>query len=228
MKNNKGLSLVELIVTIALVSIVGGGILGFLITGTKHYRMDSSEINLQYEAQLTMNQLQDMVLNATNGVNYATGSSDASACTLTIYERDSATAYYAYTVVWNKTESRLYYNSYLCTLTGSSYSMAPEVKNEVLADYVTDFSVDLSKLATNNLITFKIAMNYDKRSYSTDKQVKPRNKIEVEANPYDAFKNAEVAWNEKGNIRDCSLGEEKAIQEKHVFSQDINVSRRYA
>lgn len=69
-KNNKGLTLVELIIAIAILTIASIAIVSFMVTGTKSYASSSTDINLQYEAQLVTTQIQDLMVDATEGVNY--------------------------------------------------------------------------------------------------------------------------------------------------------------
>lgn len=68
--NNRGFSLVELIVGIAILVIVSGAALGFMMTSTKTYKNVSDDVDLQEEAQIVMNQLETMVQNAGKGVNF--------------------------------------------------------------------------------------------------------------------------------------------------------------
>lgn len=68
--NNRGFSLVELIVGIAILVIVSGATLGFMMTSTKTYKNVSDDVDLQEEAQIVMNQLETMVQNAGKGVNF--------------------------------------------------------------------------------------------------------------------------------------------------------------
>ena len=69
-KENKGITLVELVVAIAILAIASTAIVSFMITGTKSYASSSADINLQYEAQLVLTQIQELMVDATEGVNY--------------------------------------------------------------------------------------------------------------------------------------------------------------
>ena len=59
---NKGFSLVELIVVIAIFSVVGIVVGGFLFTASRSYSLSANELELQDEAQLVANQIQEMLL----------------------------------------------------------------------------------------------------------------------------------------------------------------------
>ena len=68
--NNKGFSLIELIITVAILTIITSAILGFIVTGTKSYGNVNEEVELQQEAQLSFNQLSDLIIDSTNGIKY--------------------------------------------------------------------------------------------------------------------------------------------------------------
>jgi len=66
--NNNGLSLVELIITVAMLAIVGSIIAAFIATSSKTYTRVSAEVDIQEEAQLTVNQIKDLVIDANRAV----------------------------------------------------------------------------------------------------------------------------------------------------------------
>lgn len=71
---NKGFSLVELVVVMAIMGFLGLAVAGFIGTSTKQYKYASKEVDLQYEAQITMNQIGDLLIDAQKGVKYEDGS----------------------------------------------------------------------------------------------------------------------------------------------------------
>ena len=66
--NNSGLSLIELIITVAMLAIVGSIIAAFVATSSKTYTRVSAEVDIQEEAQLTVNQIKDLVIDANRAV----------------------------------------------------------------------------------------------------------------------------------------------------------------
>lgn len=63
-KDQRGFTLVELIVTILIMSIVMVAAAGFLITAVNSYRVANIELELQSEAQVAMNQFNDILIEA--------------------------------------------------------------------------------------------------------------------------------------------------------------------
>lgn len=66
--NNKGISLIELIAGIVILVIVITLLFQFLIHGSKMYTRVSSEVKLQYRAQMVMNQIEDKLVDISMGV----------------------------------------------------------------------------------------------------------------------------------------------------------------
>ena len=75
--NNKGLSLVELVIAIAMSTIVVGAAATFLYNAEKSYRVAEYTVDLQTEAQVLMEQMGNWVLKS-NYVNVVDASTDQS------------------------------------------------------------------------------------------------------------------------------------------------------
>lgn len=67
--NNKGLSLVELIATVAIMAIVSVGIGTAIVSTTKSYSSGNGEVNLQQEAQNITNIINNLIIDATFASN---------------------------------------------------------------------------------------------------------------------------------------------------------------
>lgn len=70
-KQNKGFSLVELIIAIAILVIVTGAVCSFIVITSRNYANGNNDIGVQQEAQLAFNQISDVVIDARNSINYA-------------------------------------------------------------------------------------------------------------------------------------------------------------
>ena len=83
-KNNQGFTLVELIVSMAILGIIALSASAFMIAGTRTYSSLNYAVRLQYEAQLVMAQLQEYTVDCTKGIAW-----DATQKTLYIANEDS-------------------------------------------------------------------------------------------------------------------------------------------
>lgn len=66
--NNRGFTLVELIVATAILAIVALGASAFMVAGTRTYSSLNYTVRLQYEAQLAMAQLQEYAVDCSKGM----------------------------------------------------------------------------------------------------------------------------------------------------------------
>lgn len=69
-KANKGFSLVELIIAVAILVIVIGSVCSFIVISSRNYANGNNDISVQQEAQLALNQMSDVIIDATRSINY--------------------------------------------------------------------------------------------------------------------------------------------------------------
>ena len=62
--NNKGVTLVELVVTMLVSSIICLAIVGFISTATNSYRKTNADTTIQLEAQVASNVINDIIISA--------------------------------------------------------------------------------------------------------------------------------------------------------------------
>ena len=129
MKDNRGLTLTELVVTIAIIAIFSGVVLSLVGNGANSYRSTSGNAKVQMETQETLDRIQDLVIDANRSLYYAYGTSSSmsgeilndinkaagSSKTFLVcneYEQaDGATSKYVYDVLdWDSAEKKLYYS----------------------------------------------------------------------------------------------------------------------
>ena len=145
--NNKAFSLIELVVVVAILGIMGTGLVAFMAVSMKSYRSDSADINIQTQAQMAANQLENLILDASNGVCYGL-STDAgtgvSTKSLQLFSFDfDRKAKVRELVYKDSTDSFLYY-----------------VRDEKLAD--TWNRVDTSQLFATYIDSFDVTIYDDK------------------------------------------------------------------
>ena len=199
-EKNKGLSLVELIITMSILVIVGGTLLSFIMISIRNYKSSRNEVELQYEAQLTSNQIHDLLIDASAGVSYSTGTATSQAL---VMKDSSATAgadvkkIYVYDwqddgtevksivsiITWNKADSQVMFSSYEY-IAGNPQ---PAETTYLLADYVTDFTADLTNLEANNKMDYTITYTVKDRTYTSKNTVNLRNSVLINSNDFSAI-----------------------------------------
>jgi prepilin-type N-terminal cleavage/methylation domain-containing protein len=165
--NNKGFSLIELIVVMAVMVIIGGCIYGFVSASTRSYNSVSKETDLQEEAQLAMNQLTSLLMNAQDGVFY-----DDSTKTLYIYNDENR-----YKIA-KGTDDTLYYSveARETDATGAfTDTFSASADQALMAEFLKDFSIDVDNSSDNTVVNVTMAFEKAKSSYSTTQKIVLRN-----------------------------------------------------
>lgn len=192
-KSNSGFTLVELIVTIVLMVIVGGAITSFVVVAQRNYNYGVADTDLQYEAQLLSNRMQDLVIDTAKGISYeysgklASGEaseglilddsligSDVDVVetkNLYVYDSDKY-----YRLEWKTDTHEIWYSEYKPDNT-ETLTAGPEL----LAEYVTAFSVDLRELASKRTVKYTITFTKEGsgKEYTTTHKIKLRNEALV-------------------------------------------------
>lgn len=213
MKNRKqsGFTLVELLVAFAVLGIAVLGIGGFFVSAARSYSSVSDETSLQYEAQLALNQVENMLIDSTLGVsyNYVTDA-DEDVSGYQFVENDSAATggnaavskvLYAYNanvadsskldllmMKWIADKKAIYYK--VITVADNSVpineiSIAGSDENnggwDLLAEDVVSFSADLSGYATNKKVEVNFGFENRSKDYQTTGTVLLRNDVLINA-----------------------------------------------
>lgn len=209
MKRNEGLSLVELLVSIAILSIVMVIALSFMTTGSRSFTKGNADSTVQKEAELTVNQIEDMIIDINGGVSMT---DDADKTEMIMYHTEddgSGTGGMLYTkeaVTWNKSNNNVY-----CSKWGLNYDDATGTYTEdptasdnyvdqLLAEHVTSFDVDLSDTlttkamdgTTNTIVkSVLIKVGYDDGTgivdYATSPVITLRNRMLLSDDPANIF-----------------------------------------
>ena len=183
-RDNSGFSLVEIIAALAVLAVASVAILQFLNTSTIHYQKENSEVEVQYEAQVATNQITDLLIDAKKGVKYAyNGSnlilSDADITNMSLMTSKELTIEnddVRYVLTWVKADKKLYYSDYTYDSLTSAWVLGTDTV--LMAEYVENFSVDLTNTATNGVVRLKLLFKRD-REYEITQNVTIRNKVSV-------------------------------------------------
>ena len=191
----KGFTLVEIIVSLAIMSIVAGAVGAFVIAGNNSYMRGNRELTLQEEAQLTANQLIDLIIDVERGINFQTtiGSAvdeeghivadNVPAAELILRNNDNV-----YMVRWQggsgyDSANQLYLyeasnggkDSDGNMIWGDPVSAAPSL----MAEYVTAFNIDLTDLDKRK-VKLEMKFSYQDKTYDISETIKLRNDLSGE------------------------------------------------
>ena len=141
--DNRGLTLIELIITVAIIAIFSGVVLTFITTGSNTYRSTSSSAKVQMETQELVDRMEDMIIDTNRSLYYANGTgentgseikndikqsgdgnSDGNKTFIVCNEyknNDGTTSQYICDVIdWDKKDATVYYSQREYTATSSS------------------------------------------------------------------------------------------------------------
>ncbi|GEM_PF-1043144 len=179
--NNKGLTLMELICAIAILAIVTASIGSVMVVSARSYQRDSDEVSLQQEAQVTANQIADLVIDSTAGVSYT--------CPLGAYlSEDDARAAGApaggdrtlsidgnghrYVVSFKSAENKIYYAEYILNPDGSA---APYDSEQLMAENVNLFAADIRNFSDNGYMELTLGFEKNAKTYAATFTITARN-----------------------------------------------------
>lgn len=171
-KGSKGFTLLELIVVIALFSIVTITIFGLITSSTATYSAVSDDLSLQYESQAAMSQIQEYVIDCNGAVCY--NSDDATLYLLyldktAISETSTGCTIHAFT--WKEDENEIYYatGEVLKGDSGFSYSLS----EYEMSEYVTGFEA----AASDSSVTVTTTFSKRRDHYTASQTIAMRNPV---------------------------------------------------
>ena len=130
--NNKGLSLVEIIVAIAIGSIVLTSVMLLVVQGVKSYRTQSTKASLQNDVNIALNQMSDNIMEGTCLTISNLANADGEIYTSYFQIKDNM--YYVY-----RPDEEILYLSETKTKDGSSSVLCENVKNFNV--HILDYSI---------------------------------------------------------------------------------------
>lgn len=204
-KNQKGFTIVELIIAVAILAIVTLAVCGFIVVGSKSYTSANTDIMLQQEAQLALNQMSDVIIDTTDSISYSVGDAsdlqpvlkdseyagEATDKSLAVVNRKDDTSNNdnsSYWFYWSKDYEKIYFGE----IEGiDAATTDAEIQNKfdsvfdsldpdsaaVLAEHVTDLSIDISQFEENRVVMISMSLENGNRTYSTSNNVTVRNRI---------------------------------------------------
>ena len=194
MNNNKGVSLVELIIVIAILGIFGTAVFSLFVVGTRSYRNVGNDSDIQNEAQLTANQIENLLIDTTKAITYSytaggsttkvlsdNGVGEVDSKTITVYNTDSI-----YIIDWIKSDKKIFLQKKEVDNTGQVTNTG---NREVMAEKVINFSASLEKAQSKNKVFIEIQFESSDGTsgYLASKQIALRNVLAINdtSNIYD-------------------------------------------
>ena len=208
-QDNKGLTLVELLVSMTVLSVVSLAIFSFMVFASKTYNKANGETNLQSEAQMTINRMENLIVSATNGVGADPTEPVAAAKKLYIYNhaaKEDGTVEYRIISIYQENNKLMYkYDTYGLDEFGSKVITTGSAP-AVISDYIEDFSVNLTKLLSNQEVTVNLKMKNGQKTYETSNTFYMRNRIvqKVSSDADDYFKD-EAEADKNNNVADVTI-----------------------
>ena len=184
-ENNKGLTLVELIVTMSIFAIVGIAITTFFIFSINQYQVSTNEVNVQKEAQLTWKQLESMILSTTGGISEHRDASQNNE--LNLYSIKNSTTKSRIQLYFDKDNHTVLYQEYNFSDVDGTWKKQGDP--EIFANYVTQFEcviydtkdreIDTATNETKVPSRVEVTVSYecDGRTFSSTNVVALRNPI---------------------------------------------------
>lgn len=161
--DHRGLSIIELVCAIAILTLVGAGVSGVMVVGANSYRNGTTEVELQTEAQMAVNLIGDLVIDTTATV---TGTPDpAASSTINVEQSDRR-------YVVSHVGSQLLYSEYRLEADGAAIAVA---EGQLLAENVTEFEADVSDFASSGSLRLYMKLEKGTKSYAAYYTITARN-----------------------------------------------------
>lgn len=190
---NKGFTLVEIIVCLAIMTIVAGSVGAFIVAGNNSYLRGNKELTLQEEAQLATNQMIDLIIDVEKDIKFTntTGTAvdldgnpakddagnevQAQVSELLLVNNDNA-----YMIRWQESSN-----------TGTEYENANQIylyeaateadlataAPALMAEHVSSFQVDLSEARSKRKVMLNMLFAYQDKTYQISETIKLRNAL---------------------------------------------------
>lgn len=167
--DNKGMTLIELIISIAISSIVVLMIVSFIDGASETFRRANNEVNLQMEAQTALNQLNNLAMEAKNIIETEPLASEDKR-----YIIESNTDFY--TVILVKSDKKIYlvHKSKSDSTIEDAKTVLYNEAEHLLTEYVKDLTI--STIDEKKVVTITLTLSLgEEKDYKVNKKVRLRN-----------------------------------------------------
>lgn len=191
--NNRGLTLIEMVIAIAIIGIFSTVVITFITSGANFYRKTSITTKLQSDMQTTLERIENAIMDTNKSIAY-TYSNGGSAiendinqpvtaekevvCTSTDLSVSAKEGDCLMTIFqWSPSEQILYYNEGFIKDGKKSVSTASRA---VLTENVSGFQADISKVKSEGIVLFRLTLKNGDKEISQLYTVTLRNKVSAE------------------------------------------------
>lgn len=165
LNHQKGYSLVELLVAMAIFAIVLTQIFAMMVHSARLYKNGTFEVDLQTEAQQFVQQMEELLIDVNVSVN-ETGT-PSSNYTIQIINTDQT-----YTVDFVKDDPAADFGEIRMSASGNIAAA-----DMLMAEYVQSVSLDMAEYTSADKVVLCVSMNNGKYSYETSKDIYLRNGV---------------------------------------------------
>lgn len=175
--DHKGMSLIELIISMTIAVIVVVMIITFISGASRAFRRTNDEVNLQFEAQTAGNQLVKLIMEAKKVSDTITVTAEEDY--RYVIESLNLAEYSDYVIIFRKDLNKVYLVEMAEDQTPDSIEFDEESfdKEYLLAEYITDFRIQ--PITVTNpaicMVNIEIKLGLGDDTFEIEKKVKLRN-----------------------------------------------------
>lgn len=156
-RDHRGLTLIEMVITIAIIGIFATVVATFITSGSNMYRKVSTTAKLQTDMQTTVESIKNLLMDTDIGIVYTAGgqkaendidSTAAADKELKLYSAEDGN-------VQNRREDVLLWEADTQTL---KYTSGITQETSILAEHVTNFTADITKALDGKEVRFRLTM----------------------------------------------------------------------
>lgn len=175
LKDNRGFTLVEMIVTVAITAIFSAVVLTAVTAGSRLYRSVSGTARVQMDTQQISDALETWIVNANRSIYYESGEKTLLLCSQQ-KNADGTSSRIVDTLKWDQKEEALYYSQ---KQLGTDNRETILTEPSVYADGIKEFRVDVSEAVSGRIVRFYLTTEEQGKEIRTQHTVNLRNPVKI-------------------------------------------------
>ncbi len=171
---NRGLTLLEVVTSVAILGFVIVAVTGFINTGVKTSSRTNAEANLQKEAQTSINQMTDWIMSANHGIAVYPACTAYDKAVVIYRDGENATDKYVQILYYVAADKRIYYDK--VEVSGSFTGTEAQIQNHastiqseyskhLFCEYVEDFDLKIDNIS-KNYVDLKLVLKLQDIEYN--------------------------------------------------------------